>query len=90
MCDVSCVDTQQASCTTTCGTPNGGLFCDGQFIDIGAVTDCNFALSVSTTADVSTHCAVSRGAGSSFGAGSGLVAALALGLGAARRRRRAS
>jgi hypothetical protein len=86
MCDVSCVSTQQANCTTTCGTPNGGLFCDGQFIDIGAIDDCNFEISVTATGNLNTHCAYAPPGDASSAAAAGLVALAAIGLVVGRRR----
>jgi MYXO-CTERM domain-containing protein len=88
MCDVGCVDMLNGGCNTQCSQPTGGLFCDGQFIDIGAVTDCNFSITVTSTGSLSTNCSAAPGSDSPFGVPAGLAAVAGLGLAVARRRRR--
>jgi MYXO-CTERM domain-containing protein len=85
------VSTLTGGCTTKCGTPQGGLFCDDQYIDVAAITDCSFSLDVTTTTTspgtISTSCAAAPGGGSGFSFPAGIVAIAGLGLFAARRRR---
>ena len=80
-------------CTTKCSQPTGGLFCDGQYIDISAVTDCNFSFNVNAsgqlTGNATSSCAASPGPASPFGLPAGLAAVAGLALVVARRRRRA-
>jgi MYXO-CTERM domain-containing protein len=78
-------------CTTKCNGPNGGLFCDGQYIDIDAIDDCTFSLSLTTTTtgSLSTNCAAAPAQGSRSGLPAALGALAGIGLFVARRRRRA-
>jgi MYXO-CTERM domain-containing protein len=75
-------------CSTKCEETRGGLFCDDQYIDINAVTDCTFSISVTTTGSLSTSCAAAPGNDSRFGVPVAALAIAGLGLFAARRRRR--
>jgi MYXO-CTERM domain-containing protein len=87
-CDVDCTTALTGGCNTQCSQPSGGLFCDNQYIDVGAVTDCSFSINVTTTGSLSTSCAVAApGTGSPFGLPAGLAAVAGLGLLIARRRR---
>jgi MYXO-CTERM domain-containing protein len=88
MCDQSCVSALTGGCTTKCAQPSGGLFCDNQYIDIAAVTDCTFTLTTTTKTTLSTSCAAAApGTGSPAGFPAGLAAMAGLGLLIARRRR---
>jgi MYXO-CTERM domain-containing protein len=87
-CDKSCVSMLTGGCTTRCGEERGGLFCDGQYIDIAEVTDCTFSISVTATGNVSTSCSAAPGNDSRFGVPAAALAIAGLGLFAARRRRR--
>jgi MYXO-CTERM domain-containing protein len=92
-CDVDCTSALTGGCTAKCSQPKGGLFCDGQYIDISDVSDCNFSFSVNAsgelTGDAALGC-ICRGApgrAAPSGPAAGLVALLGVGLLAARRRR---
>ncbi len=56
-CDQSCTSTLTGGCTTRCSQPNGSLFCDNQYIDVAAITDCTFSIGVTTTGNLGTSCA---------------------------------
>lgn len=85
-CDTSCTSMLTGGCTTKCSQPTGGLFCDSQYIDIGAVTDCDFSLSVTATGTLK-GCSAAPGSDVPCGLPAGLVAVAGLGLLVARRRR---
>ena len=95
-CDVECSSALTGGCTTKCSQPKGGLFCDGQYIDITDVSDCNFSFSVDAsgqlTGDAKLGCACSTTPGHSSPAenGAGLVGLFGVGLLVARRRRDAA
>jgi len=88
-CDETCVSMLTGGCTTKCSSTQGGLFCYGQFIDIDAVTDCTFSISImtTTTGSLSTTCAAAPGNDGRGAVPAALVAIAGLGLFAARRRR---
>jgi MYXO-CTERM domain-containing protein len=88
-CDEACVTTLTGGCTTKCAQPSGSLFCDDQYIDIAAVTDCTFSLNVTATTSLDTKCAVSAPGSAPFGVPAGAALVAGLGLLVARRRRHA-
>lgn len=93
-CDTDCTTSLTGGCTTKCSQPSGGLFCDGQYIDISSVSDCNFTFTVNASGTLtgnatSSGCSASPLNGTPFGLPAGLAAIAGLGLLVARRRRRA-
>lgn len=90
-CDVNCATMLTGGCTTKCSQPSGGLFCDGQFIDISDVSNCNFSFSVNAsgqlTGDVKAGCSMAPGPSAPFGLPVGLAAIAGFGLLVVRRRR---
>lgn len=86
-CKMDCTTALTGGCTTKCAEPSGGLFCDGQFIDINAVTDCDFKFNVAVAGKVKTACSVVEGPSAPFGIPAGLAMMAGLGLTLARRRR---
>jgi MYXO-CTERM domain-containing protein len=87
-CNESCVSKLDGGCTTKCKETRGGLFCDDQYIDVNAVTDCTFSIRATTTGSLSTSCAAAPGNDSRFGLPAAAFAIAGLGLFVARRRRR--
>jgi MYXO-CTERM domain-containing protein len=88
-CNLTCTSALTGGCTTKCSQPTGGLFCDGQFIDVSDITDCNFSLDVTATVsgDLKSGCSVAAGSSAPFGIPAGLSVVAGLGLLLARRRR---
>jgi MYXO-CTERM domain-containing protein len=76
-------------CATECSAPHGALFCNGQYIDVTAVSQCTFTISASGTVSASggVSCAVSPGTRSSHEGPVGLALVAGLGFLVARRRR---
>ncbi len=91
-CDVDCTTDLTGGCTTKCDKPQGGLFCDNQYIDVNDVSDCNFEFSVKgqVTGDVITKCSTAPGTPTPIGTPVGVAAIAGLGLVIARRRSRKS
>ena len=90
-CNQTCVSQLSGGCTTKCDGPNGGLFCDGQYIDIDTIDDCTFSLgfATTTTGSLSTTCSAAPGRDSRSGLPAALGALAGIGLFVSRRRRRA-
>jgi hypothetical protein len=86
-CDVTCSSKLEAGCTAKCDAPDGGLFCDGQFINVSKIEDCNFEITVTAHADVSTSCALNQGGSTRDGFAVAAITGLGL-LAAGLRRRR--
>lgn len=88
MCSGSCEASLTGGCTGACSSPQGALFCDGQFIDISSVGDCEFEIKIEASANVKTSCAATPTGGSApFSVGAVGLALAGVGLAAARRRR---
>ena len=80
---VDCKAEVQGGCEVQCSAPEGALFCDGQFIEVGDVESCIDALrdlldievsfeaeaSASATLSCSVEDEPTRGAGALFGLG---------------------
>ena len=92
MCTGSCTADLQGGCTAKCQEPSGALFCDGQFIDITDVSDCEFKIEVHAEAEASADasCAATPLGSAPVNTDAAVALVAGLGLIAARRRRNKS
>jgi MYXO-CTERM domain-containing protein len=92
-CSFKCSVDLQGGCEVACDTPEGALFCDGQYIAVTDVQDCvdylateyNYEVKVEAKASATISCAAGGAAPST---GALVLLGAAAGLTAARRRRR--